>query len=132
MATKTLYVGNLPYDVTESDLRNHFSKYNSTTVRIIEGRALVSLISMPRILSRRLLTRTRKISRVAISTSMKRNPRALQTIAATITAAPAAVAVAGKNLKRARCIHRALLIDRQVPRSSRALARSSSCRSPLL
>jgi len=38
LATKTLYVGNLPYDVTESDLRNHFSKYNSTTVRIIEGR----------------------------------------------------------------------------------------------
>lgn len=38
MATKTLYVGNLPYDVTETDLRNHFSKYNSSTVRIIEGR----------------------------------------------------------------------------------------------
>ena len=38
MATKTLYVGNLPYDVTEGDLREHFSKYNSTKVRIIEGR----------------------------------------------------------------------------------------------
>ena len=38
MATKTLYVGNLPYDVSENDLRNHFSKYNSSTVRIIEGR----------------------------------------------------------------------------------------------
>ena len=38
MASKTLYVGNLPYSVSESDLRNHFGKYNATTVRIIEGR----------------------------------------------------------------------------------------------
>ena len=38
MATKTLYVGNLPYDVTESDLRTHFSKYDATTIRIVEGR----------------------------------------------------------------------------------------------
>lgn len=38
MASKTLYVGNLPYSVSENDLRNHFGKYNATTVRIIEGR----------------------------------------------------------------------------------------------
>ena len=38
MATKTLYVGNLPYTVSENDLRSHFSKYNASNVRIIEGR----------------------------------------------------------------------------------------------
>ena len=38
MASKTLYVGNLSYSTTESDLRNHFSKYNAGNVRIIEGR----------------------------------------------------------------------------------------------
>ncbi len=38
MATKTLYVGNLPYTVTEGDLQGHFSKYNSSKPRIIEGR----------------------------------------------------------------------------------------------
>lgn len=38
MATKTLYVGNLPYSASESDLQNHFSKYNATNARIIEGR----------------------------------------------------------------------------------------------
>jgi cold-inducible RNA-binding protein len=38
MATKTLYVGNLPYNVSESDLQAHFSKYNAGNVRIIEGR----------------------------------------------------------------------------------------------
>ncbi|HLK17076.1 MAG TPA: hypothetical protein VKT78_19885 [Fimbriimonadaceae bacterium] len=38
MATKTLYVGNLPYSITESDLNAHFSKYNSSNARIIEGR----------------------------------------------------------------------------------------------
>ncbi|MBS1705290.1 MAG: RNA-binding protein [Armatimonadetes bacterium] len=38
MATKTLYVGNLSYSVTEEDLRNHFSQYNSTRARIVEGR----------------------------------------------------------------------------------------------
>jgi RNA recognition motif-containing protein len=38
MATKTLYVGNLPYGASENDLRTHFSKYNATNVRIIDGR----------------------------------------------------------------------------------------------
>ncbi len=38
MATKTLYVGNLPYSCTEEQLREHFSAYNSTNARIIEGR----------------------------------------------------------------------------------------------
>jgi len=38
MATKTLYVGNLSYSVNEGDLQNHFSKYNATNPRIIEGR----------------------------------------------------------------------------------------------
>jgi RNA recognition motif-containing protein len=38
MATKTLYVGNLPYSITEGDLQTHFAKYNSSKARIIEGR----------------------------------------------------------------------------------------------
>ena len=38
MATKTLYVGNLPYSTTESDLLAHFSSYNASKVRIVEGR----------------------------------------------------------------------------------------------
>ena len=38
MATKTLYVGNLPYSISESDLQTHFAKYNSSNARIIEGR----------------------------------------------------------------------------------------------
>lgn len=38
MATKTLYVGNLPYSMTEGDLQNHFSKYSASNARIIEGR----------------------------------------------------------------------------------------------
>jgi RNA recognition motif-containing protein len=38
MATKTLYVGNLSYDVTESELQAFFSTYSSANPRIIEGR----------------------------------------------------------------------------------------------
>lgn len=38
MATKTLYVGNLSYSATESDLVQHFSAYGGTNARIIEGR----------------------------------------------------------------------------------------------
>ena len=38
MATKTLYVGNLPYSVTETQLSSHFSAYGGTNARIIEGR----------------------------------------------------------------------------------------------
>lgn len=38
MATKTLYVGNLSYSTTEGDLQQHFSKFNSSNARIIEGR----------------------------------------------------------------------------------------------
>ena len=38
MATKTLYVGNLPYSLSESQLAAHFSQYGSSNVRIVEGR----------------------------------------------------------------------------------------------
>lgn len=38
MATKTLYVGNLPYSSSESDLLDHFSAYNASKARIVEGR----------------------------------------------------------------------------------------------
>ncbi len=38
MATKTLYVGNLPYSVTEAQLASHFTAYSGTNARIIEGR----------------------------------------------------------------------------------------------
>jgi RNA recognition motif-containing protein len=38
MATKTLYVGNLPYTVSESQLATHFQQYGSSKVRIVEGR----------------------------------------------------------------------------------------------
>lgn len=40
MATKTLYVGNLPYSTTESQLISLFSNYGSSKVRIIEGRGI--------------------------------------------------------------------------------------------
>ena len=38
MAVKTLYVGNLPYSATESQLSSHFSKYGAGNARIVEGR----------------------------------------------------------------------------------------------
>ncbi len=38
MATKTLYVGNLPYSISEGDLQAHFDAYGGTNARIIEGR----------------------------------------------------------------------------------------------
>ena len=38
MATKTLYVGNLPYSINEASLAQHFSAYGSSNARIIEGR----------------------------------------------------------------------------------------------
>lgn len=34
----TLYVGNLPYSITESQLAAHFSAYGGSNARIIEGR----------------------------------------------------------------------------------------------
>lgn len=38
MQSKTLYVGNLPYTATESQLTSHFSSYGATKARIVEGR----------------------------------------------------------------------------------------------
>jgi len=38
MANKTLYVGNLPYSVSEQQLTDHFKSYGSTNARIVEGR----------------------------------------------------------------------------------------------
>ena len=38
MATKTLYVGNLPYSSNEEDLMNFFSAYSPSRARIVEGR----------------------------------------------------------------------------------------------
>ncbi len=38
MATKTLYVGNLPYSSSEDDLMTFFSAYQPSRARIVEGR----------------------------------------------------------------------------------------------
>lgn len=38
MSTKTLYVGNLPYSLTEAQLASHFSDFGGSNARIIEGR----------------------------------------------------------------------------------------------
>lgn len=38
MASKTLYVGNLPYSVDETELTNFFSEFGATNARIVEGR----------------------------------------------------------------------------------------------
>ncbi len=35
MASKSLYVGNLPYSVSETDLRNLFADFQPTEVRLI-------------------------------------------------------------------------------------------------
>ncbi len=38
MATKSLYVGNLPYSATEATLLEYFAPYGATSARIVEGR----------------------------------------------------------------------------------------------
>lgn len=38
MAKKTLYVGNIPYSVTEGDLIQAFDSFGGNNARIIEGR----------------------------------------------------------------------------------------------
>lgn len=38
MATKTLYVGNVPYSATADTLQAHFAAYNSSNARLIDGR----------------------------------------------------------------------------------------------
>ncbi len=38
MANKSLYVGNLPYSVSEADLREIFDPYTPSEVRVIEGK----------------------------------------------------------------------------------------------
>jgi cold-inducible RNA-binding protein len=38
LATKTLFVGNLPYSATEEDLIQAFAEYGANNARIIEGR----------------------------------------------------------------------------------------------
>jgi RNA recognition motif-containing protein len=43
MASKTLYIGNIPYSSSEQDLFDHFSAYNPTQARIVEGRGFAFL-----------------------------------------------------------------------------------------
>lgn len=43
MASKTLYVGNIPYSATEEELFQHFAPYNPSSARIIEGRGFAFL-----------------------------------------------------------------------------------------
>lgn len=38
MATKSLYVGNLPYSITEAGLLELFEPYGAASARIVEGR----------------------------------------------------------------------------------------------
>jgi RNA recognition motif-containing protein len=38
MASKTLYVGNISYSSSETDLQNAFAAYGANNIRIIEGR----------------------------------------------------------------------------------------------
>lgn len=38
MATKSLYVGNLPYSTTEANLLEYFAPYGASSARIVEGR----------------------------------------------------------------------------------------------
>lgn len=38
MATKRLYVGNLPYSISEDELLNYFGEYQPSNARIVEGR----------------------------------------------------------------------------------------------
>ncbi|CAN5623620.1 hypothetical protein BH11ARM2_BH11ARM2_20540 [soil metagenome] len=38
MATKSLYIGNIPYTTTEEDLLDLFAPFQGDNVRIIEGR----------------------------------------------------------------------------------------------
>lgn len=38
MATKSLYVGNIPYSLTEADLLDAFAEFGASQARIVEGR----------------------------------------------------------------------------------------------
>ena len=38
MSIKTLFVGNIPYSATETELMDHFADYGAMNVRIVEGR----------------------------------------------------------------------------------------------
>jgi len=38
MATKTLYVGNLPYSATQEAIREHFAQWEPSEVRLIENK----------------------------------------------------------------------------------------------